>query len=1071
MSSAKRVKEICTPKKSVFEHGTRDTVDSLADLARGKIDTTSFFADNHFTQGMRDLCEYGLKRLNGKFDTGVFRLKQAMGGGKTHSLIAFGLLASNSLTRGTILSTVGIDPCTSFGSARIICFEGRERPVHGLWGYIAKELGNEPGFNRFYSPLTAPGKSDWAAMIGQAPTVIMLDELPPYLESAAATSIGSTDLATVTADALANLLMAVQEMLPQCVVIITDLNSAWEGGSLTLDGAIKSANILSSEVSRSAMNIEPVRLNSNEIYDILRKRLFESTGSAQDRIDIELEFRQAYEKAEKSGFAASSAFGFVSEIVDSYPFHPKFKELCARFKENEGFQQTRGILRMARAIVGAIYESSCKIDPWLIGPASADLNNPSVFGEFKRANPAIETAVSSDIANGGSSVAEKASALAEEAAKTILMASLARGSSQARLGLSENEISSILIEPNRSNTEIRAAIEKIRSESLYLHMSGSGDLFYRENKNLTAAIRDEIQRIRAEDAERLIKQKLEEIFKVKSDSIHQDLLVFPDRTEIVNKTTWERILLAIVRADEWTGGIHALPESLREVFESGLSGSCKNRLMLLSLGKEEWATSIKNSRELLALRSVIKARVIQGISESDPEFVEAKKREVEISAKLTQSILSSPSHLHFPDGSITTRAVEKSNFIKKATDGSANGAELLRETLEKAEKALPVGWVTGDEFNGARRRFESKIFTMPESQRLALEKSAADNQHWLWCRAGEMDKFFARCIQMDLWREQGSNLLKQPKEGWPKPTPTVLLIDETVSQGEQREGKASLKVEVIHGDQIKWQPEGIVNESSPNWTGSAGISATWASFAAFDSKTGKRGITQTWINPQTSIRWDLRQELGSCVLTLESFPKSLNINSTFDIFYTVDGSSVRNQSVRRAYHGPVELPADCQIVQAIGLFERQEVNESNVISKIMTETSICEFKIDDTSSSQANERKPDPSKPIRYIGEQSVHGQGNVFQLINLLKEKNAKPKSGTIFFKSTGGDGSIQFGTRQNVSPESIQMLSDLLLSAFTVEIQKIKFSSIEFEKESDLNDFSKAMNIDVVGSDWEQD
>jgi len=170
-------------------------------------------------------------------------------------------------------------------------------------------------------------------------------------------------------------LMAVQEQLPRAVVIITDLNSAWEGGSLKLEGAIRATNIMNNEVSRSAINIEPVRLNSNELYDILRKRLFESTGTQADRDSVIEAFKDAAGKAEKSGFIASAAFGFVAEINSSYPFHPKFKELCARFKENEGFQQTRGIIRLAQAIVSAIYQPTSKLDPWLIGAAAADLNN------------------------------------------------------------------------------------------------------------------------------------------------------------------------------------------------------------------------------------------------------------------------------------------------------------------------------------------------------------------------------------------------------------------------------------------------------------------------------------------------------------------------------------------------------------------------------------------------------------------------------------------------------------------------------------------------------------------------
>jgi predicted AAA+ superfamily ATPase len=55
---------------------------------RGHIDPGEFFEENHVTQGMRLLLENGFKRLEGKSDQGIFRLTQAMGGGKTHNTVS-----------------------------------------------------------------------------------------------------------------------------------------------------------------------------------------------------------------------------------------------------------------------------------------------------------------------------------------------------------------------------------------------------------------------------------------------------------------------------------------------------------------------------------------------------------------------------------------------------------------------------------------------------------------------------------------------------------------------------------------------------------------------------------------------------------------------------------------------------------------------------------------------------------------------------------------------------------------------------------------------------------------------
>jgi predicted AAA+ superfamily ATPase len=42
---------------------------------------------------MSTLLEQGFLRLEGNSTQGVFKLKQAMGGGKTHNLLTLGLLA------------------------------------------------------------------------------------------------------------------------------------------------------------------------------------------------------------------------------------------------------------------------------------------------------------------------------------------------------------------------------------------------------------------------------------------------------------------------------------------------------------------------------------------------------------------------------------------------------------------------------------------------------------------------------------------------------------------------------------------------------------------------------------------------------------------------------------------------------------------------------------------------------------------------------------------------------------------------------------------------------------------
>jgi len=86
----------CKPRQSVFDRTRRDTVLNLSDFLEGKLDehaATQFFTENFVTAGMKMLIQKSFDRLSGAHaQPSAYLLSQAMGGGKTHSMIALGLL-------------------------------------------------------------------------------------------------------------------------------------------------------------------------------------------------------------------------------------------------------------------------------------------------------------------------------------------------------------------------------------------------------------------------------------------------------------------------------------------------------------------------------------------------------------------------------------------------------------------------------------------------------------------------------------------------------------------------------------------------------------------------------------------------------------------------------------------------------------------------------------------------------------------------------------------------------------------------------------------------------------------
>ena len=101
-------------------------IENLADLINDEGDGSEFFSRNYVTHGMDQLFREGMLRLSGKSDQAVFELSQAMGGGKTHMMIALGLLARHSELRNEVLPE-DLAERLEFGEARIAAFKRSKR--------------------------------------------------------------------------------------------------------------------------------------------------------------------------------------------------------------------------------------------------------------------------------------------------------------------------------------------------------------------------------------------------------------------------------------------------------------------------------------------------------------------------------------------------------------------------------------------------------------------------------------------------------------------------------------------------------------------------------------------------------------------------------------------------------------------------------------------------------------------------------------------------------------------------------------------------------------------------------
>ena len=88
------VKEACQLNEGALEIRISDGIERVSEDTLNIEDGRKFFLQSYMTKGMVELVREGFKRLSGsEGGRPVFRLKQAMGGGKTHLIKCMAFLA------------------------------------------------------------------------------------------------------------------------------------------------------------------------------------------------------------------------------------------------------------------------------------------------------------------------------------------------------------------------------------------------------------------------------------------------------------------------------------------------------------------------------------------------------------------------------------------------------------------------------------------------------------------------------------------------------------------------------------------------------------------------------------------------------------------------------------------------------------------------------------------------------------------------------------------------------------------------------------------------------------------
>lgn len=895
----KTVKQACRFNPIIRDYRMAQGIENLADLINDAGDGSEFFSRNFVTHGMEQLFREGLLRLSGKSDQAVFELTQAMGGGKTHMMIALGLLARHPHLRKNVLPA-DLASRVDFGQARIAAFNGRNNPDNFIWGEIATQLGEAEAIKPYWANgPKAVDQRQWKEIIGDEPTLILLDELPPYLDNASTQRFGQGTLANMAVYSLSCLMSAALD-LPNCAIVVANLSGSYKAQTKALADAISN---LQQETRRQAMTITPVQLAGNEIYEILKKRLIDELPGERVISDIAEEYAQQIKKAEDGGYIDASSIEQIAEQVrETYPFHPSFKHLVALFKENEGFRQTRGLMQFTARLLKSVDERTAD-DVFLIGTQHLNLNDAQVKDEIERIAPKLMPAVTRDIADAGNAIAEHIDAdLAGDAAQQLMTLLLSSSLSRAvggRIGLTESELIEFLAAPQRKPDEFLQAMQRLRESAWYLHREEQR-FFIKETENLSRQIERNAKEIPQPKVDQALINRLSGILAPVSKIAYQDVQVLPRLDEL--KLGGPRTLI-VIKPD---GKVP--PSELQNFFDYQQE---KNNLLVLSGQDSLLADAVEERlRELYAIEQIHKR-----LKSGDTLFEEARDRCEEAEDRFGKALSAAYNRLYFPandpvDGRDVLAGVTIDQGLKLGQGDQSAETQIERLLASPRADYKLVAQLGKDNFDECFAQAEEYLWPSGKDNRRTPWKDVATRAKcspiWPWMPgASGLDTLKTEALKQGRWRLGEDGYIEKGPFPKDKATVNVSVINVKLDTGE-----TVLSLTPRHaGDSpvVYWSTKADVSgkdkkvEDLDNFSSTEGTLYFWVkdTTGQHESAAATRWLADLKIRHQVEPAADKRR------VTLAAAPHA-------DIYYTLDGSNPKDGT---RYDAPFEIgSASCRLL-------------------------------------------------------------------------------------------------------------------------------------------------------------
>jgi hypothetical protein len=522
-------------------------------------DPEHFFRASYITKGLKSLLSDVLSRLEGGEGARVIKLMTPFGGGKSHTLAALLHAARSPKALDAVPEAKGLPRPKNvrtavfdgqfFDATNGKAMPGLGKPARTVWGWIAWSLGGEKGYEvlrKQDEARVAPGGDEIMALLGDAPNLILLDEVLQYLISAGGLKIHQTTLRDETLTFLQRLTAAVGNV--KSTALVFSLQSS-KRESLEYVNLLQTVSHLA---ARKDQQREPVE--KDEILAVIQRRLLaklpdaaQASPAAEEYREIVTKMRRAYARTAGEGQQAEEeGIALRDRIRAAYPFHPALIDLMReRWAAIPDFQRTRGALRFLAACLRAAHKEGKSRA--VLGPGDVPIHDADVrLAFFKEVGQQADfQAVLEHDLMGADARARRvddrrakedpAEALKRPAmrlATAILMYSFGglrrEGSKEGEIlppGVSEQELLSVCVGPDLDSTTALACLKELKEQCLYLHFDGVRYGF-KKDPNVTLLVEQEADAI-ARDEKR-VAEKIKDMLEARLAG-HRAAIVWPQK--------------------------------------------------------------------------------------------------------------------------------------------------------------------------------------------------------------------------------------------------------------------------------------------------------------------------------------------------------------------------------------------------------------------------------------------------------------------------------------------------------------------------------------------------------------